>query len=83
MLGTNFALGGPLILALHLDDVTARTGLMWAGTLASITLCVVAVYGLGNMLPRPRDLQNGLPESFADDIPARHPVTPTPAVATP
>lgn len=83
MLGTNFALGGPLILALHLDDVTARTGLMWAGTLASITLCVVAVYALGNMLPRPRDLQNGLPESFADDIPARHPVAPTAAVATP
>lgn len=53
MLGGNAGLGWPIIVALHLSPAEFSEGLVWAGTLASIALCTVAVYGLTHFLPQP------------------------------
>lgn len=53
MLGANGGLGGPIIVALHLSEADFSVGLVWAGTLLSIALCVIAVYGATKFLPEP------------------------------
>lgn len=53
MLGGNFGLGWPIVVALHLSEAEFSTALVWAGTLMSIALCVFAVYGLTKFLPQP------------------------------
>ncbi|RHW28534.1 hypothetical protein D0Z08_01285 [Nocardioides immobilis] len=49
----NFGLGSPIIIALHLDDPEFSSGLVWAATLATIAMCVLAVQGLSRFLPMP------------------------------
>lgn len=53
MLGANGGLGGPIIVALHLSEPDFSVGLVWAGTLLSIALCGIAVYGATKFLPEP------------------------------
>lgn len=53
MLGANGGLGGPIIVALHLSEADFSVGLVWAATLLSIALCVIAVYGATKFLPEP------------------------------
>ena len=53
MFGANFGLGSPVIIALHLDDPASSRGIVWAATLLTIGLCVVAVNGASRFLPRP------------------------------
>lgn len=52
MMGANAGLGAPIIVALHLDDPSASTGIIWVATLFTIALCAIAVYGLSKMLPQ-------------------------------
>ena len=54
MLGGNFGLGWPIVVALHLSDAEFSTGLVWAGTLLSIAFCAIAIYGATKFLPEPR-----------------------------
>jgi|TARA_R110001583_G_scaffold174631_1_gene329099 hypothetical protein len=51
MLGANAGLGGPIIVALHLSEAEFSQGLIWAGTLLTIALCVIAVKGAALFLP--------------------------------
>lgn len=53
MLGANGGLGGPIIVALHLPESDYSNELVWAGTLLTIALCVVAVKGAALFLPEP------------------------------
>lgn len=53
MLGANGGLGGPIIVALHLSEADFSVAMVWAGTLLSIALCVIAVYGATKFLPEP------------------------------
>lgn len=45
MFGVNFGLGSPVIIALHLSPSDFSRGLVWAGTLASLALCPIAING--------------------------------------
>lgn len=54
MLGGNCGLGWPIIVALHLSEAEFSTAMVWAGTLLSIALCAVAVYGITKFLPQPQ-----------------------------
>lgn len=53
MLGGNCGLGWPIIVALHLSEAEFSVGLVWAGTLLSIALCAIAVYGATKFMPEP------------------------------
>jgi hypothetical protein len=55
MFGANFGIGAPLIIALHLDRPYFDGGIVWAATLLTLALCVVAVNGASAFLPRPVD----------------------------
>ncbi|WP_354702416.1 hypothetical protein DSM112329_02774 [Paraconexibacter sp. AEG42_29] len=66
MLGGNFGLGWPIIIALHLDEPSFSSTIVWIGTFVSIGLCALAVRGASLFLPEP-------PE---DEAPA--PVAPPP-----
>jgi hypothetical protein len=63
----NFGLGSPVIIALHLEPAKFSSGFVWAATLLSIALCVVAVNGLSKFLPRPIGTRepDGAPEALA------------------
>ncbi len=50
--GANFGLGYPVIISMHLDNGLSSTAVVFAGTLLSIVLCTIAVYGLAAFLPR-------------------------------
>lgn len=70
MLGGNCGLGWPIIVALHLSPTEFSTGLVWAGTLMSIALCVIAIYGATKFLPEPLEIrgqsrQRSVPASVA------------------
>ncbi|MEU1994198.1 hypothetical protein ABZ511_07090 [Nocardia gamkensis] len=52
MFGANFGIGSPLIIALHLDHPESTAAFVWAATLLTMTLCVIAVLGAGRFLPR-------------------------------
>jgi hypothetical protein len=52
MLGGNFGLGWPIVIALHLSPAEFSMGLVWAGTLISIAFCGIAVYALTKFLPQ-------------------------------
>jgi hypothetical protein len=49
--GANFGLGAPVIIAMHLDNGNATTGIIGAATVLSIGLCAFVVYGLSRFLP--------------------------------
>jgi len=49
----NFGVGAPIIIALHLDEATFSSGIVWAATFLTIGLCAVAVNGISKFLPRP------------------------------
>lgn len=51
MFGANFGVGAPLIIALHLDDPSFSSGIVWAATFLTMALCVVAVNGASKFLP--------------------------------
>ena len=51
MMGANCGLGAPIIVALHLSEETFSQGMVWAGTLLSMALCYIAVYGATKFLP--------------------------------
>ncbi len=51
MLGANAGLGGSFIVVLYLSDAVFSQGLIWAGTLLTIALCVIAVKGAALFLP--------------------------------
>ncbi|GAA3523802.1 hypothetical protein [Nocardioides daeguensis] len=51
--GTNFGVGAPVIIALHLDDPARSSSIVLAATFLSMALCAVAVYGASKFLPRP------------------------------
>lgn len=53
MLGGNCGLGWPIIVALHLSPAEFSVGLVWVGTLMSLALCTLAVYGATKVLPGP------------------------------
>ena len=53
MLGGNCGLGWPVIVALNLSPSEFSVGLVWVGTLISIALCALAVYGMTKVLPEP------------------------------
>ncbi|MBM4226219.1 MAG: hypothetical protein FJ164_00495 [Gammaproteobacteria bacterium] len=55
MLGANFGLGWPIIIALHLAEPTFSPALVWLGTLLSIALCSLAVLCISRFLPRAGD----------------------------
>ncbi|HWJ07731.1 MAG TPA: hypothetical protein VNS46_00050 [Nocardioides sp.] len=50
--GANFGIGAPVIIALHTDPPHFSSGLVWAATLVTMALCVVAVNGASKFLPR-------------------------------
>ncbi len=51
MLGANGGLGGPIIIALHLPESEYSQAFIWAGTLMTIAMCVIAVRGAALFLP--------------------------------
>jgi hypothetical protein len=53
MLGGNFGLGWPVIIALHLQEPEFSSTLVWVGTFLSMALCATAVYAASLFLPRP------------------------------
>ncbi|WP_109526744.1 MULTISPECIES: hypothetical protein [Nocardia] len=58
MFGANFGLGAPLIIALHLNEPSFSSGLVWTATFFTLALCVVAVNGAHRFLPGPRQAAN-------------------------
>ncbi|WP_273735330.1 hypothetical protein [Mycolicibacterium septicum] len=59
--GANFGLGGPVIIAMHLDNGNATTGIIWAATILSIGLCAFVIYGLSRFLPEPVEAAQSAP----------------------
>jgi hypothetical protein len=53
MLGGNFGLGFPTVIALHLDEASFSSGIVWAGTFLSMALCAVVVNLASRFLPAP------------------------------
>ncbi|MFF3574066.1 hypothetical protein ACFYXQ_40605 [Nocardia jiangxiensis] len=53
MFGANFGIGSPLIIALHLSGPTFSSGIVWAATALTLTLCSIAVIWAGKFLPKP------------------------------
>jgi hypothetical protein len=51
--GANFGLGSPVIIALHLDESSFSSGIVWAATLLTIGLCAFAINGLSRFIPSP------------------------------
>lgn len=51
MYGANFGIGAPIIIALHLDADSFSRGIVWAATLLTIGLCVLACNGAAKFLP--------------------------------
>ena len=73
--GANFGLGGPVIIALHLDDPARSSGIVVAATLLSMALCAVAVYGASKFLPT---RLNTASETFSEPAAALVSVEPDP-----
>jgi uncharacterized membrane protein len=69
MIGANAGLGAPIIIALHLDEPAASSGIIWAATLMTMALCTLAVYGASKFLPQSQAQQ-----------PATHAAMPDPAI---
>lgn len=73
--GANFGLGAPIIIALHLEESTFSSGIVWAATFLSIGLCALAVRGLSMFLPTPDDDPGEEPaRSVAVDAPEERPL---------
>jgi len=53
MMGANCGLGAPIIVALHLSDAEFSQGMIWAATLLTMGLCVIAVNGAARFIPEP------------------------------
>jgi hypothetical protein len=49
--GTNFGIGGPLIIALHLDGTHFSSTLVWIATFLTMGLCALTVRGASMFLP--------------------------------
>ncbi|MDV7241559.1 MULTISPECIES: hypothetical protein [Rhodococcus] len=72
MFGANFGLGAPIIIALHLEESEFSSGIVWAATLLTMTLCTLAVNGASKFLPRPfaTPEPDGAPARKADAVTA-------------
>lgn len=66
MFGANFGLGAPVIIALHLDEGTFSSTIVWLATFLSMGLCAIAVHGASLFLPGPVEA----PSAAAADTPA-------------
>jgi len=53
MLGTNFGLGGPVIIAMHLAEPLFSTPVIWIATILSIAFCALAIRGAYGFLNGP------------------------------
>jgi hypothetical protein len=53
MFGTNFGIGAPLIIALHLDPPSFSPAWVWVATFLSMALCVLAINGAWRFVPQP------------------------------
>jgi hypothetical protein len=53
MYAANFGLGAPIIIALHMNDPEASSGLIWAATFLTYGLCTLAVFGATRFLLEP------------------------------
>lgn len=53
MYAANFGLGAPLIIALHLNDPSTSSELIWVATFMVYGLCTLAILGASKFLPEP------------------------------
>lgn len=51
MMGANTGVGGPIVVALHLEGIDEGSTAIWLATLLTLTLCAITVYGCSRFLP--------------------------------